>query len=236
VTDLNLFVSGGMISLCEPPGALHLTNARVIPNGIDIDYYQPRKKDAALAAQLGVADTDFVIGSNAGLGTHKRVDLMLRAVAELPGRKHIKIVLLGEKRAAADYLHRASLLGLEGNIICDGMFDDVRPYLSLFDLGFVLSDSIETSSYAAKEMMAMGVPLICTRFSGLPENVDEKKNGFLIEPGDLPGLTSCVAAFMGLSAGEKERFRLHSRDKVEKEFSQPLQMKAMAQAYGEICR
>lgn len=234
-TALNIFVSSGMIPLCEPLGALHLKNANVIPNGIDTEHFQPRKRDGALAAQLGIGDSDFVVGSNAGLGTHKRADLMLRAVAELPRRENMKIVLLGEKRSSGNCLQLARQLGLEKNLICDGMFDDVRPYLALFDLGFVLSDSIETSSYAAKEMMAMGIPLVCTRFSGLPENVDEGKNGFLIAPGDVQELRRCLTLYLNLTDVERADFRAHSRAKVVREFSKQRQVEAMVQAYREVC-
>jgi L-malate glycosyltransferase len=234
-TALNIFVSRGMIPLCEPPGALHLENARMIPNGIDTEYFAPRPKDDKLAAQLRIAPADFVVGSNAGLGTHKRADLMLKAITEFPDRERIKILLLGEPRSGDLYLQIASRMGLEKNVICPGMIDDVRPYLSLLDLGFVLSDSIETSSYAAKEMIAMGVPLVCTRYSGLPENVDEGKSGFLIEPGDLEGLQKCLTSFLALSETERASLRAHARDKAVREFSKERQMESIAQAYREIC-
>ena len=233
-TALNIFVSRGMIPLCEPAGALRLEHARMIPNGIDTEYFAPRKRDDALAAQLGIDKSDFVVGSNAGLGSHKRADLMLKAVAEMPGRERIKILLLGEMRSGGLYLQMAGTMGLEKNVICPGMIDDVKPHLSLLDLGFVLSDSIETSSYAAKEMMAMGIPLICSRYSGLPENVDDGTSGFLIEPGDVAGLRKCLTAFMSLSATERTGFRTQARDKAAREFSKGRQMELMAQAYREI--
>ncbi len=234
-TALHLFVSRGMIPLCEPPGALRMKNARVIANGIDTEHFKPRERDSVLAAQLGISDSDFVVGSNAGLGSHKRADLMLEAAAELPNREHLKILMLGEKRSEGVYLQTARQLGVESNVICGGMLDDVRPYLTLLDLGFVLSESIESSSYAAKEMMAMGIPLICTRYSGLPENVDEGKNGFLIAPGDVPELRKCVTAFLNLNPAQRSEFRRHARDKVVGEFSIQRQIELLAQAYREVC-
>jgi glycosyltransferase involved in cell wall biosynthesis len=233
-TDLHIYVSRGMVPLCEPLGALKLKNSRVIPNGIDTSFFQPRPKDKELAAKLGIGESDFVVGSNAGLGSHKRADLMLHAVAQLPNREKIKILLLGEERAAENYFYWARPLGVEKNVVYGGMHEDVRPYLSLFDLGFVLSDSIETSSYAAKEMMAMGVPLICTRYSGLPENVDQGKNGYVIESGDVPALQKSVAEFLAMNEEQRAQFRAHSRAKVEREFSLPIQIAAIAQAYREV--
>jgi glycosyltransferase involved in cell wall biosynthesis len=233
-TDLNIFVSRGMIPLCEPPGKLKLTSVTVITNGVDTDYFQPQKKEANLAAKLGILPADFVIGSNAGLGHHKRTDLMVHALAELPDRANVKLLLLGEERSIANYLYQAQQLGIEKNLVYAGMVDDVRPYLALLDLGFVLSDSIETSSYAAKEMMAMGVPLICTRFSGLPENVDEGKTGFLMTPGDLHDLQKCLRAFLNLVPSDREQMGRRSREKVVEEFSRQRQMELLAQVYREV--
>ena len=234
MTSLNIYVSRGMIPLCEPAGALRLKTTTAIPNGVDTDYFHPRERDAGLARQLGIGEDDFVIGTNAGMGTHKRADLMMQAVAKLPQRDRIKIVLLGEKRAAGVYLLLAEKLGLQKNLICDGMFDDVRPYLSLFDLGFVLSESIETSSYAAKEMMAMGLPLLCSRFSGLPENVDEGRNGYLVSPGAADEIAARVGEFMTMGPEQRAAFGAHSRKKAVRECSHRHQMVAMAGVYRQM--
>jgi glycosyltransferase involved in cell wall biosynthesis len=231
-TDLNIFVSHGMVPLCEPPGKLKLKNALVIAHGVDTDYFQPRERDLALAHQLAIGASDFVLGSHAGLGGHKRVDLMLQAAAELPDRENIKILLLGEEGSARTCLDLARQLGLEKNVVYGGMRQDVRPYLSFFDLGFVLSERIETSSYAAKEMMAMGIPLVCTRYSGLPENVDEGENGFIIAPGQVGELSRAVTAFRRLSSVERMKFRAHSRAKALREFSWQTQMDSMVRVYG----
>jgi glycosyltransferase involved in cell wall biosynthesis len=234
-TALNIYVSKLMVPLAEPPGKLKLKNAKVIPNGIDTAYFQPRDRDAALAARLGIGEGDLVIGSHAGLGPHKRTDLMLQAVASLPNREQVKILLLGEEHSVPNILSWAANAGLQKNVIYGGMQADVRPYLSLFDLGFILSETIETSSFAAKEMMAMGIPLVCTRYSGLPENVDEGRNGFLIEPGNLSELQKCLAYFQDLSAADRKKMGAHAREKVTREFSRQMQIDSVQLAYREVC-
>jgi glycosyltransferase involved in cell wall biosynthesis len=234
-TDLNIYVSRLMVPLAEPPGKLKLKNAKVIPNGIDTAYFQPRGRDLELAAKLGIGGDDLVVGSNAGLGSHKRADLMLKAVASLPGRDRVKILLLGEERSAPNFLEWAKHMDLEKNVIYGGMQADVRPFLSLFDLGFILSEKIETSSFAAKEMMAMGIPLVCTRYSGLPENVDEGQNGFLIEPGNLSELQKCLTYFLNVPPVERMKLGVHSREKVVREFSRQTQLDSLQQAYLQTC-
>jgi glycosyltransferase involved in cell wall biosynthesis len=233
-TALHLFVSGQMVPLCDPQGRLKTGKVKIIPNGVDTAYFQPGPRDVELAARLGIGAEDLVIGSNAGLGPHKRADLMIQGVASLPDRQRFKIVLLGEQRSGLPYLEMARDLGLEGSVIYGGMLDDVRPYLSLFDLGFVLSESIETSSYAAKEMMAMGIPLICARYSGLPENVDEGQNGFLVEPGSIDGVREALANFLKLSPEDRKRMGRHGREKVARQFSRQRQFDLLQQAYLQV--
>ena len=142
---------------------------------------------------------------------------------------------MGEERSIPNILAWARDAGLQKNIIYGGMQADVRPYLALFDLGFILSDKIETSSFAAKEMMAMGIPLVCTRYSGLPENIDEGQNGFLIEPGNTSELQKCLVYFQGLSAAERKKMGSHAREKVMREFSRQMQIDSLQQAYREVC-
>ncbi|MCC3262472.1 glycosyltransferase, partial [Paenibacillus polymyxa] len=48
---------------------------------------------------------------------------------------------------------------------------DVRSFVAALDVGFVLSSEMETISFACREMMAMGVPVIVSNAGGLAENV-----------------------------------------------------------------
>ncbi len=65
-----------------------------------------------------------------------------------------------------------------------GDLEDVRPFIGAIDVGFVLSYRVETISFACREMMAMGKPVIVTRQGGLPENIDAGKDGWVIPPRD----------------------------------------------------
>src|SRR5205823_862477 len=69
------------ISWAEP--SLKPAHSVVVPNGVDVNFWTPRPKDPASLQQLGLAPSDFVFGSHAGMGAHKRTDLFLRAAALL---------------------------------------------------------------------------------------------------------------------------------------------------------
>ncbi len=59
--------------------------------------------------------------------------------------------------------------------------DDVREVVSIADIGFVLSIGVETISFACREMMAMGKPVIVSNYAGLSENIDNNHDGWVVQ-------------------------------------------------------
>ncbi len=62
--------------------------------------------------------------------------------------------------------------------------DDVREAISIADIGFVLSKH-EALSIACREMMAMGKPVLISDCGGLLENIDNNKNGWVVQKGSI---------------------------------------------------
>lgn len=234
LTAANVFVSQTARALSEGDGALRLTNGRVIANGVDLSLFRPMARDEELARQLGIAPGDLVLGSAAGLGAYKRVDLMLKAIAQDTPARSIKIIVLGDPDSARRLQTLAQSLGLGNRFIYAGQQRDVRRFIALFDVGFVLSDAIETISFAAREMMAMGVPLISSSYSGLVENVEHGVSGLLVRPGDLDEVKQAVERFAAMPLEELARFSAEARRKAEREFSLNTQLDLMDRLYREV--
>jgi L-malate glycosyltransferase len=210
-------------------------NARVIPNGVDVDYWRPCLKEQGYLTKFGLTSTDFVFGSHAGMARHKRTDLFLKAAAlQLRrGGRPFKILLLGLEHEIQRSQRQASELGLE-NVIYIRHEADPRVYLSLIDVGFILSESIETISFAARELMAMGKPLISSNYSGLVENVDDGLNGRLVECGDVVGVAEAIGWFLGLDAARLTCMGQNARLKAEQVFGVDRQVHGLRQFYHEV--
>jgi glycosyltransferase involved in cell wall biosynthesis len=74
--------------------------------------------------------------------------------------------------------------------------------LAACDVGFVLSYQ-EALSFACREMMALGLPALVTRVGGLPENLTEGENGWIVEVRDTSGMTEVLRQI----ADQPERLR-----------------------------
>lgn len=168
----------------------------VIENGIDTQFYAPfsAEKKQSLRQHYGFQQEDFIFVSNAGTAAYKNWPVMLAAIAALPAElKHkIKVVIAGKLPLASTLDNTVKKLQLSSHVIFPGLVTDVRTILGLGDVGFVLSNAVETISFACREMLAMGLPVIVSNYAGLPENVTPNQDGWVVPVNDVPALTQCL--------------------------------------------
>lgn len=211
----------------------------LVRNGIDVEHYRPYPPQAAAEARprwLQDGETRLVLGSNAGTGEYKNWIEMVQAVSLLPEalRRQVRIVLAGHP-PSAQQVERVQALGMADRVHFAGLLQDVRPAVAGFDIGFVMSNRIETISFACREMMAMGKPVIVSRFGGLPENITPGVDGWVVELGQPQAVADLLAgvlhdpqclAPMGQAA----------RAKSEREFSQAGFVRQTEQVYEATVR
>ncbi|MFC5576934.1 glycosyltransferase family 4 protein [Lysobacter niabensis] len=154
-----------------------------VHNGIDIAHYAPWPVEAAEAERRHwIGETPaLVLGSNAGTALYKGWMDLVEALALLPAplREQIQVLVAGKPPASAQQ-QRIAELGLTDRVHFPGLLADVRPALAAIDVGFVLSYDVETISFACREMMAMGKPVLLSDYAGLPENIEIGREGWLV--------------------------------------------------------
>ena len=158
-----------------------------VHNGVDIEHYSPWPAAAASEQrQRWVGDQPvLLLGSNAGTANYKGWMDLVEALALLPLDVRAQIHLLVAGRTPDTALQqRIGDLGLSEQVHFPGLLEDVRPVLAAIDAGFVLSWDVETISFACREMMAMGKPVLVSEYAGLPENIRPDVDGWLVPPRD----------------------------------------------------
>jgi glycosyltransferase involved in cell wall biosynthesis len=155
----------------------------VIHNGIDLEYFQPREKSQDLIKQFNIQDKDIVFVSVAGTALHKGWQFLVEAASKLDDelRSRIKIIIVGnlpKNEIVEQYINQ---LNMQDNVIFTGFMDDVREAISIADIGFVLSIGVETISFACREMMTMGKPVLVSDYAGLSENINNNQDGWIVK-------------------------------------------------------
>ncbi|MBN3758816.1 glycosyltransferase family 4 protein [Paraburkholderia sp. Tr-20389] len=207
----------------------------VIANGVDIDFYAPF--DDALAARkrealLGEAHAGkLVVGTITGFDWYKGTMDMVAAVAALPEalRKRVVLVVVGtepddEQREVIESLN------MSDNLLVTGFTDDVRGYVATFDAGFMVSYAVESSSFACREMMSMGRPVLVTRYASLPDNVDDGVDGWIVEPRDTHAMIVRLQAMLA-NRSRLPAMGRSARAKAEREFCNSRFIRETEQVY-----
>ena len=86
-------------------------------------------------------------------------------------------------------LARVRELGMIDQVRFPGLLDDVRAALASCHAGFVLSYR-EALSFACREIMGLGLPALVTNAGGLPENVTDGVDGWIVPVRDVAAMTA----------------------------------------------
>jgi len=142
----------------------------------------------------------------------------------------VRIVLAGQLPGEAQR-SRVAALGMSGQVIYTGMLRDVRPAIAVMDVGFVLSQR-EALSFACREMMAMGKPVIVSETGGLPENITPVEDGWVVPFGGCRYIAQILALLLG-NPLEVERAGAAARAKSEAQFSLQSFAEGTEEVYAE---
>jgi glycosyltransferase involved in cell wall biosynthesis len=208
-------------------------------NGVDIVGFAPRAPDpmqraAWLAPTAG--DGALLVGSNAGTAHYKGWMDLVEALASLAPeeRARLRVVLAGGMPKAGD-LARIDELGLAAQVHFTGRLDDVRPMVAALDVGFVLSWDVETISFACREMMAMGKPVLVSDYAGLPENIRQGEDGWVVPARDRTAIAAVLRRLLDERDG-LPAMGMAARAHAEAEFGMERFVDATEAVYAALVR
>ncbi|QEG26636.1 D-inositol 3-phosphate glycosyltransferase [Gemmata obscuriglobus] len=205
----------------------------LLENGIDTAEYARRQTRATAKAALGLPPDGLLIGAVGRLSGEKGFDVLIRSVHQLVARGlDARLVIVGEggERGPLEALIRELDLGQRVRLA--GWQADVRGFFEAMDV-FALSSLREGLPNVLLEAMALEVPVVSTRVNGVPRLVQDGRNGFLVNAGDLDGLTRALAGLLK-NDGLREMFRAAGRRTVETRYSFATRMQRLARLYDEL--
>lgn len=110
------------------------------------------------------------------------------------------VLLVVGKDDFAPYARQAAGAPFPQNLIYAGATRDVRPFYAAADC-FVLPTRHDPCSLVVLEALAMGLPVISTRFNGACEVMSEGVHGFVLrDPQDIPALAAAMRKMLDDSA------------------------------------
>lgn len=181
-----------------PAGAVHVVRNAVVP---------AEDGDGGLRRELGLDPEPVLILSVGSLVPRKGFDLLLEALAGVPG-PHLAIAGRGPQDGALRSL--AAELGLTDRVHFLGRRADVPALLADADL-FVLATRKDSLPNAMLEAMAASVPVLVSTVGGVRRALDAREDcpaaGWMVEPGSAAALRNALATAVRECRGEVGRAR-----------------------------
>ncbi|MNL02474.1 D-inositol 3-phosphate glycosyltransferase [compost metagenome] len=151
-------------------GGLDPQRHHTILNGIDLAPFQDAPP-SRLRAELGLPEGTLLVGTIGRLSPMKRVDVLIRAIAQCRSSIHLVVAGDGESRNSLERL--AERLGVFPRVHWLGRRNDVANVLGGLDV-FATASEREGLSLAALEAMASGLPLTVSRIPEFTEVADPR--------------------------------------------------------------
>jgi glycosyltransferase involved in cell wall biosynthesis len=157
---------------------------KVIPNGLDLDVFDPARVRPLLRAELGLEPGAVVFGSHGRVLRRKGYVEMVRAAGlalSTLGPEHARrlvFAIVGDtpEDFRVDHVREcrdlARSLGIADRVHLLGFREDVRPYIADFDAAVVPSVYADPLPRAVLESMALGKPVIAFNVGGVGEMLD----------------------------------------------------------------
>jgi glycosyltransferase involved in cell wall biosynthesis len=168
-----------------------------IPIAVDIERFSGLDTRDELKAQIGVNASSPLVGTVARLVRDKRLDHLLEAariVCDAAPLARFRIIGDGPLREALEVQARQLNLVPE-YVRFLGNRPDVADFFSALDI-FVLSSETEGLPVALLEAMAASKPVVATGVGGIPQAIQDGRNGLLIPPHDPASLADAILTVM----------------------------------------
>lgn len=190
----------------------------LIPNGVEkIDFKEKAeaRRELSLKVNSEIHSDTLWLGTIAELHKNKGYEYAIEAVSKISKPFVYLIIGNGEEKTSLENLIKN--LGLEKKVFLVGFIDKANEYLKAFDV-FMLTSIKEGLPYAILEAGQASLPVIATSIGGIPDIIENGKNGILVAPKKSGEITRSLE-YLAENPDLQKTFGENLHNKISSEFS-----------------
>jgi glycosyltransferase involved in cell wall biosynthesis len=178
----------GLIRYEHIPGS----KITIINNGVDGNIRLTADQVSKKKAELGLAGFRYVVGTVGRLEPEKGPQYFLQAIPAILDKFPETGFLMAGQGSMLEVLKAESRrLKVEHAVIFLGPRQDVTEILRLLDV-YVLPSEREGLPLSLLEAMAAECPIVASEVGGVPNAIEDKKSGVLVQPQSPEKLAVCI--------------------------------------------
>ena len=206
---------------------------RIVPNGVDIQKFKPRKNLTRIKRQIGINNRQCVLFVGR-LIPRKGLSFLVQAAKYIIKEKEQTVfVIVGDgpqKNQLISYLEKNRIR--KNFIFLGDIKDEILPLIYNCAEVFVFPSVQEGQGIALLEAQAVSKPVIAFNTGGVRETILNQETGFLVKPNNK----ELANAIIKLLKNEEMRNKMgkKGREFVSKNFSWEKSAKKLLETYKEV--
>lgn len=191
-------------------------NLVVVPNGVNLDKFQPRPKDMSLLYELGIPSERIIFGFVGILRAWHGLELLIDAFSEISDSVDGHLIFIGDGPVRLEIERKIRQLGLENRVTITGrvVHECISRYISVVDIAISPKATFYASPMKIMEYMALKKAVIAPDMPNIHDIIVDYEDGLLFKSGGTEALSK---AMLELAANPEFRGYLarNARKKVE---------------------
>jgi glycosyltransferase involved in cell wall biosynthesis len=201
----------------------------IVPWGVDIDIFRPIER--------GVASRVINVGFAKRFHPLSGPDILLKAFryARDRCRRELLLKIAGSGPMENQLKKEAAQLGLADSVEWAGWVgtpEGLRDFYHSIDM-FVMPSRRESFGVSAVEASATGLPVIASRFGGIPEIVIHGETGLLVDLDDIHGFGEAIVT-LGENGDLRRQMGVKARARAEERFDWRNSVRDMVTIYRSV--
>lgn len=199
-------------------------------------YNMSHKKQGVASEDIrkkyNIKSDDIVIVSTGRISREKGYEDLCNAIIKWNPTTNIKFLIVGEGEYLERFKDRIANSKQNGQVIFTGFQKDVTPYLKASDM-FTICTLHETLCNSILEAQKEGLPVVATDVGGIPEIIENGKNGFLFEKGNIEQII-CLLGKLCAKESLRQQMGENAKHIMEIKFSENIVKKQVEEMYKKI--
>lgn len=235
LNDANAVIAASSATFKEVCKVVNETDkVHLIQNGVDTERFNPNLNCFYIKKKLGIEGHTVIFTLRAHEPKYG-LEHLIRAVPMVTKKKNDVLFVIGGDGSLRHYHeHLAVKLGVEEKIIFTGMIPQSEtPYYYAMSDMVVVPSLQEAFGLVVSEAMACGKPVIGTNIGGIPDQIVDGYNGFLVRPRNHAEIAEKILWLIS-NPNEAKRMGANGRKTVEEKFDLNKRIDKIIQLYVSL--
>lgn len=194
----------------------HIENVSVVPNGIDVNRFNPKVDGSVVRRKLTRNDREKLVMYVGRISREKKLETLIKAASALR-KEGISFTFVGTGPALPYYQHMVERLRLQDTVHFAGFVDNSKlpEYYASCDV-FCIPSTFETQGVVSLEAMASGKPVVGANYLALKELISNGRNGEKFVPNSSSDCARKLKKVLYNTSAYKEMVKTARRYSIER--------------------